>query len=108
MITRQEVVALKEVELRGRYFRTKLEVTPSTGTHKQPDSGPALPFNNMDGALAVLPDSSIFTFPPAGHCIYCGATEYAPGATRPLGEEHIISEGIGGTIIFPEASCREC
>lgn len=43
-----------------------------------------------------------------GQCIYCGATEYAPGSSRTLAEEHIIPLGIGGTFILPEASCQKC
>jgi hypothetical protein len=42
------------------------------------------------------------TYPPANRCIYCGDTN------GPLGEEHIIPEGIGGRIILPRASCKEC
>src|SRR5258705_11293662 len=47
-------------------------------------------------------------FDPVGHCIYCGATKYTQQADRPLGQEHIIAEGMGGTLILPEASCKEC
>jgi hypothetical protein len=40
-------------------------------------------------------------------CIYCGAKVYS--STRAaLGEEHIIPEGIGGTLILLNASCNEC
>jgi len=44
-------------------------------------------------------------------CVYCGATVYSskPNVrTTPLGLEHIIAEGIGGTTGLPEASCQDC
>jgi hypothetical protein len=47
-------------------------------------------------------------YAPVGTCIYCGATEYAPGSTRTLAEEHIIPLSIGGKFVLPEASCRQC
>lgn len=47
-------------------------------------------------------------FPPVGVCIYCGATEYAPGSNRSLAAEHIIPLAIGGNLVLPEASCRSC
>lgn len=38
-------------------------------------------------------------------CIYCGArgTDDAP-----LGEEHVIPSGLGGTLLLPDASCKDC
>jgi hypothetical protein len=47
-------------------------------------------------------------YPSVCKCIYCGATEYQPGASRRLGDEHVICEGLGGNIILPEASCFRC
>lgn len=43
---------------------------------------------------------------PVNKCIYCGATEYAPGSSRDLGEEHIIPGGLGASMILPRASCK--
>lgn len=40
-------------------------------------------------------------------CIYCGTREYYPGATRRLGEEHIIAGGLGASMILFRASCQE-
>ena len=39
-------------------------------------------------------------YPPVRRCIYCGAT------TSPLGKEHIIPYGLGGSMILPRASCN--
>lgn len=43
-----------------------------------------------------------------GRCIYCHAEEWSPGSTRKLGDEHVIAQGLGGQLLLPEASCREC
>jgi hypothetical protein len=47
-------------------------------------------------------------YPPVGKCIYCGATRYSTDDDRPLADEHIIPFALNGTIILPEASCRQC
>ncbi len=50
-------------------------------------------------------------YDPVKLCVYCCATDYStkPNVrTSPLGLEHIIAEGIGGTIELPEASCQTC
>lgn len=41
-------------------------------------------------------------FPAVGQCIYCGATGVR------LTEEHIVPEGMSGTLILPDASCDPC
>ncbi len=50
-------------------------------------------------------------YDPVKSCVYCGATVYSAKSNvrkSPLGLEHIIAEGIGGTIGLPEASCQDC
>jgi hypothetical protein len=47
-------------------------------------------------------------YAPVGRCIYCGATEFIPGTSRALSEEHVIPEGLGAKLILPEASCKRC
>jgi hypothetical protein len=50
-------------------------------------------------------------YKPVQKCIYCGTATYStkPKARRiPLGAEHIVPEGIGGTLELPEASCQNC
>jgi len=42
-------------------------------------------------------------YEPVGTCIYCG-----PDAKTPLAIEHIIPEGMGGTLELQEASCKDC
>jgi hypothetical protein len=66
---------------------------------------PAVTIPNANG---IEPKSGRQQFPAAKICIYCGAKEYLPGSNRPLGEEHVIAEGLGGTLILPEASCGKC
>jgi hypothetical protein len=62
----------------------------------------------MPNKISITTDSRITRYPPAGRCIYCGATRYSGAEVRPLGDEHIIAEGLSGTLILPRASCRRC
>lgn len=41
-------------------------------------------------------------FPPVGFCIFCGVTH------GELTDEHIIPEGLGGTVTLPKSSCKDC
>lgn len=41
-------------------------------------------------------------YAPVGFCVYCGARGV------PLGREHIVPYGLGGTMILPDASCKKC
>ena len=50
---------------------------------------------------AGIKDMARIQYPPANHCIYCGAEEA-------LTREHIIPYGLNGTSVIPAASCREC
>jgi hypothetical protein len=45
--------------------------------------------------------SSTKVYPPVRFCIYCGSTEV-------LSNEHILAYGLGGTLVLPDASCRQC
>jgi hypothetical protein len=47
-------------------------------------------------------------YPAVGRCIYCGALEYEPGRGSKLHEEHIIQFSLGGNLVLPESSCRNC
>lgn len=42
------------------------------------------------------------TFPPVGHCIYCGKTD------GKLSKEHIVPYALSGGWVLPQASCSEC
>lgn len=57
------------------------------------------------------PDIGLSDYDAVSKCIYCPATVYSerPGGRRhPMGAEHIIAEGLGGTLELPEASCQNC
>jgi hypothetical protein len=50
-------------------------------------------------------------YSPFGGCIYCDAKVYSqiPHIRKfPFGAEHVIAEGLGGTLELPEASCQDC
>lgn len=42
-----------------------------------------------------------YRFTPVGECIYCGANEE-------LTDEHIIPLALGGNLVLPDASCKDC
>ena len=46
-------------------------------------------------------------YPPVGRCIYCGATE-PPADIGRFTDEHIIPLAMGGNLILPQASCKQC
>lgn len=49
------------------------------------------------------------TFDPVGKCIYCGAVSFSvEDEEKRLSDEHIVALSLGGDMILPEASCREC
>jgi len=51
-------------------------------------------------------DVSGKVYDPVGYCIYCNVTESPDGL--PLSDEHIVPEGMGGTLVLPSASCSVC
>jgi hypothetical protein len=58
--------------------------------------------------VSVEPDIPPPEYSAVGECIYCGSKTYSPppGREHPLGAEHIIAEGLGGTLKLPQASCQ--
>jgi hypothetical protein len=61
--------------------------------------------------ISVGPGFKAPEYKPVGKCIYCGDMTYSHDPLirkHPLGAEHIIAEGLGGTLELPEASCHEC
>jgi hypothetical protein len=62
-------------------------------------------------AIDIAQNVDVPKYDPVGKCIYCDAPVYStkPGSrTSPFGGEHIIPEGIGGTLELPDASCQTC
>jgi hypothetical protein len=51
--------------------------------------------------------SGPIVYDPVGRCIYCGSARHSARRTK-LGDEHIIPEGLGGTLVLPQASCGRC
>jgi hypothetical protein len=61
--------------------------------------------------IAIGPNLPVPTYDRVKHCIYCDASVYStdPAIRKfPFGAEHIIAEGLGGTVELPEASCQKC
>ena len=42
--------------------------------------------------------------PPVGRCIYCGSD----GGARGLRDEHIVALSLGGNVVLPKSSCKDC
>ncbi len=62
----------------------------------------------MSRTYKIGPQHRHEPYEPAGRCIYCPAERYSDDRDRPFGEEHIVSEGLDGTLILPDASCKRC
>lgn len=45
---------------------------------------------------------------PPGRCIYCNCAVYSSTLDQRLGDEHVIAEGMGGTLVLEQASCENC
>lgn len=61
--------------------------------------------------IHLAPGSPAPTYGPFKECIYCGSKIYShrPNIRKsPLGAEHVIAEGLWGTLELAEASCQEC
>jgi hypothetical protein len=61
--------------------------------------------------ILIGPDFPVQEYPRFGKCIYCDEIVYShdPRIRKtPLGAEHIIAEGLGGTVELQEASCQKC
>lgn len=61
--------------------------------------------------IHIGPGLTVPAYSAFGECIYCGSKIYSqkPHIRKsPLGAEHVIAEGLGGTLELPEASCQDC
>lgn len=45
---------------------------------------------------------------PRGKCIYCGSVRYREKDERKLGDEHVVPESLGGTLVLEQAACEAC
>ncbi len=55
----------------------------------------------LQASTGGIKDVGKVAYPPAGHCIYCTATD-------DLRREHIIPFGLSGNAVLPFATCRKC
>jgi hypothetical protein len=46
--------------------------------------------------------------PSIGCCIYCKSVSYREDGDRKLGDEHVIPESLGGTLVLEQAACQDC
>jgi hypothetical protein len=104
------IIAAQNFE--ARWFRLRFEFRQEIQTTTVPPSAPpeeAAERRYDVPHRAELGDRApTRRLPRIGKCIYCGATEFVPGSGRKLSEEHVVSEGLGGSLVLPEASCEAC
>lgn len=62
----------------------------------------------LENAVKISSDKVGKKYPPVKACIYCGAKQLRAELGRPLSDEHIVADGLGGNLILPESSCAEC
>jgi len=43
-----------------------------------------------------------------GKCIYCASPRYREKDERKLGDEHVVAESLGGTLVLEQAACEAC
>lgn len=110
----KETVLVDEAhEWRARWFRLKFDFppnsfTPDAETAPLSASMPNLPTISIPNRVNFHDLAPTVRRNPVGKCIYCGATEFTPRSGRKLSEEHVVSEGLGGSLVLPEASCESC
>jgi hypothetical protein len=97
-----------EDTLRMRYFKLQMIKNADAAAYKFEDDPLAVKQYSVPGSIPISPGGIGTPLRSVGTCIYCGAKECHPGKGDPLGEEHIISIGLGGNLVLPEASCEKC
>jgi hypothetical protein len=106
MVFREQPNKRPRVDRNLRFCRATISYDPQAAPWS--DVSPPDPAPVMQNAVAFNPDTKFHRLKPVKRCIYCDATEYAEGMSRPLGREHVVPEGVGGTLELPESSCRDC
>jgi hypothetical protein len=112
-----EKVVITEPDNQARWFRLLFDFKPNQpattidAVAEEEPTAPSMP--NFPSFL--IPNRMEFTdagptvrLEPVGKCVYCGAFEFTPGSGRKLSEEHIVTHGLGGMLVLPEASCESC
>ncbi|QND72103.1 hypothetical protein [Tardiphaga robiniae] len=62
----------------------------------------------MGNTFAIKDRAPVTRRQPRERCIYCDSSRYREKDTRNLGDEHIIAEGLGGTLVLEQAACEAC
>lgn len=103
----QRTQTLAASELGSRYYRVALKLDGLSLQQQGFAPASLAPYSLEDAVSIKLGDDPI-RYPDRGVCLYCPAKELRPGTGLELSEEHIIAEGIGGSLILPKASCEKC
>jgi hypothetical protein len=108
MYSNRDVFQLTPGSLHARHLRVTF--SGPFGTESSVDESKLWndPTLFVENAVKVSPDKVGKKYPPVTACIYCGAKKFSTNLDRPLSDEHIVAEGLGGNLILPESSCGEC
>lgn len=99
---------IESYESKLRRERLEREQDPQpNNAHSWPPSEDS-PEPDVPVVVHIDPNIPQEPYDPVGFCIYCGAPKYEKNSLQPLGLEHIICEGLGGTLKLPLSSCKEC
>ena len=96
------------VHNRVRYFKLTMSFLKEGDPNAFQQTEPTFDRHLFKNVVQLKPNAPRLSYKPVGTCIYCGATEYTPGSSEPLAEEHIVPEGLGARLVLPAASCRSC
>jgi hypothetical protein len=102
------VVMVQTKGVARRYIRLTIE-------HMEKQSSPAgasvafrpLP-PELDLATKIAPNGAEESLGSVGFCIYCGSPTYQLNSDSRPTREHIVPEGLGGTLYLDQASCESC
>jgi hypothetical protein len=103
---REKNIGRPVTDRKTRRLRVKIAFDQSEKVSDWPETHPP-EAAMLRNAMTVNPRRFFGRLPDVGKCIYCGATEYEKGGTRPLSREHVVPEGIGGTLELPGACCQK-
>jgi len=105
-----EELSITQKQADSRFIRLTLNVgkAPEGRATFQDVPRPNRPSFIAPNAVTITAKGPRKKYPSLGRCLYCQTTELRPGSGLPLSAEHIVAEGLGGTLILPEASCESC
>ncbi len=100
----------REEHLTSRYFKIEFNAPPGSQSLFEaiPSKKPSPLPPGMIFQHQIQLDAPQERIGNIGFCIYCGSPFRDLTSLKPPTNEHIIPEGLGGTLILEQASCNNC